>query len=326
MILVCGEALFDVFLAGERPDGLDLDARPGGSPFNVAVGLARLGREAGLFTGLSTDWLGGRLAAVLEREGVDTRWLRRLDRPATVSFVGLGADGSPSYAFYGEGAADRALSGDDLPVALDGVKALHLGSYTAAVEPVASTQHALLDLAQGCLVSYDPNIRPTVEPDLERWRRAVARMTARADLVKVSREDLETLYPGTPVETIAAGWLDAGVALVIVTDGGRGAQAWTGRAQASVGGEAVSVVDSVGAGDTFQAALLAALDESGRLSRGGLEGLDGEGLEYLLAFAGRAAALVVSRRGADMPRRDELPALAGFPPLAGSSPPRGLDE
>jgi fructokinase len=114
MFVVCGEALWDLF-AIDGPSGLSFDARSGGSPFNVAVGLARLGQRAALLTGLSTDGLGRRLEATLEREGVATDLLRRSDRPTTLSIVDLGPTGSPAYAFHGDGAADRALTAADLP-------------------------------------------------------------------------------------------------------------------------------------------------------------------------------------------------------------------
>jgi fructokinase len=309
MFLVCGEALYDLF-AGEGPQGLSFDARIGGSPFNVAVGLARLGQEVALLTGLSTDPLGRRLAAALGHEGVDGRFLVRTDRPTTLSLVDVGADGSPAYTFHGEGAADRSLAPADLREPGPEVWGLHFGSYSLVAEPTGAT---LLGLARRearrRLITLDPNIRLSVEPELDTWRTRVDAFAACADLVKVSAEDLDLLYPGRDAEWAARRWLRAGAALVVVTDGPEGATGFMGWGSARVPGEAIRVEDTVGAGDSFQAALIAALAETGHAGRSRLEGLDAEALTGLMGFAARAAAITCGRRGADLPRRAELPAL-----------------
>jgi fructokinase len=213
----------------------------------------------------------------------------------------------PSYAFYGERGADRLLP----PSALDRVPAaaqvLHLGSYAMVVEPVASTQRALVErLAGRVLVAYDPNIRLNVEPELQRWRDALAWMLPRTQLLKISDEDLGLLFPGAAPEALAAQWLAAGVELVVLTRGGAGASAWTASQQVDVPGRAVTVIDTVGAGDTFQAALLTWLAEHRRLAPGALRGLGAAELRAALDFAAAAAALTCGRRGADLPRRAEL--------------------
>ncbi|MGH6961794.1 MAG: PfkB family carbohydrate kinase, partial [Dongiaceae bacterium] len=160
------------------------------------------------------------------------------------------------------------------------------------------------------LISFDPNVRLNVEPDLEVWRARVQAMAAHADLIKVSGEDLDAMYPGRSVESTMEHWLAAGVRLVVVTRGAEGALAFTERDRVIAAGERVQVVDTVGAGDAFQAALLCALDELGLASRAGLEGVDEAALRRCLSFATRAAAITCTRRGADLPRRRELPALA----------------
>jgi len=311
MFLVCGEALFDLFLDAAVGFELRFDGRIGGSPFNVAVGLARLGRRAALFTGLSTDFLGQRLAAALAADGVDGRFLLRKDAPTTLSLVGLAADGTPSYAFYGRGAADRSVEVAELPALGPEVAAVHFGSYSLVARPTADALAALAAReARRRLVTLDPNVRLNVEPDLEVWRTRVAAVAAHADLVKTSGEDLDALYPGQPAGRIAARWLAGGARLVVVTRGADGAEAFTGRGRVAVPGEKVAVADTVGAGDSFQAALLCALDERGHAARGGLEGLDGPTLRDCLAFAVRASAITCTRRGAALPMRRELPALA----------------
>lgn len=307
MFIVCGEALMDVFATADTPTGMLMDARVGGSPLNVAIGLARLAQPVAFLGALSTGFLGDRLARALAEEGVSPGCVARLDAPTTLGLVGLDALGVPSYAFYGEGCADRLLPLGALDAVPATASALHFGSYAMVVEPVASTQRALVERMAGrVLVAYDPNIRLNVEPDLQRWRDTLAWMLPRTQLLKISDEDLGLLFPGQAPDTLAAAWLQAGVELVVLTRGGDGATAWTHGARADVPGRRVDVVDTVGAGDTFQAALLTWLAEHRRLAPGALRALDGPLLLQALGFAAEAAAITCSRRGADMPRRAEL--------------------
>ena len=310
MHLVCGEALMDVFGDGVTPTGMTLDARVGGSPFNVAIGLARLQQPVAYFGGLSNDFLGARLHAALSAEGVDLRAVHRSAAPTTLSIVGVDEAGVPSYAFYGEGCADRqvpdvaraAVRALPLPIT-----ALHVGSFALVVQPVAATLRALVDECRGtAVVAYDPNLRLNVEPRLDVWRESVDWMLARAHLVKISAEDLAQLHPDWSAERFAAYCLSSGVRLVVVTEGGAGARGWTPSAQAQVAAVPLELMDTVGAGDTFQAALLTGLAESGTLTPTAMAALDASALRALLDFANRAAALTCSRRGADLPRRGEL--------------------
>ena len=307
MFVVCGEALMDVFAAGDTPTGLMLDARIGGSPLNVAIGLARLAQPVAFLGGLSTGFLGDRLLAALVAEGVGTGCVARIDAPTTLGLVGLDAQGVPSYAFYGTGSADRALPMSALDAVPADTRALHFGSYAMVVEPVAATQRALVERARGRqLVAYDPNIRLNVEPDLQRWRDTLAWMLPRTNLLKISDEDMGLLFPGAAAEDLARAWLEAGVELVVLTRGGHGAMAWTAQASASAPGRPVAVIDTVGAGDTFQAALLTWLAEHDHLAPGALAGLPQALLREALDFAVQASAITCSRRGADLPRREEL--------------------
>ncbi|MEM6488151.1 MAG: carbohydrate kinase [Pseudomonadota bacterium] len=307
MFVVCGEAVWDLF-GSEGDGGLAFDARMGGSPFNVAVGLARLGKPAALFTALSTDRLGQRLYDALAAEGVATALLVRRTRPTTLSLVDVGANGGPVYAFYGEGAADRAIVHGDLPGLDPAVWGVHAGSYSLVVEPVGSALLALFAREAGQrLLTLDPNVRLTAEPDAARWRTRVERFVAHADLVKVSDEDLAQLYPGAGPAAVAAHWRDLGAALVVVTRGARGAEAFGPTGTVPAPGRIVTVADTVGAGDTFQAALIAALAERGVRTRAALAALDPGALAQILDFAVAAAAITCSRRGADLPRRAELP-------------------
>ena len=308
MFLVCGEALYDLFVEEETPAGFRIDARIGGSPFNVAVGLARLGRPAALLAGVSTDPFGDRLAAALEAEGVETRFLARLPNPTTLAVVALGENGEPRYAFHGHEAADRSLSRTHLPDLPEAVSCLHFGSFSLVVEPTAATLLALAERERGRrFISLDPNVRTNVEPDAARWRREVERFARTADLVKLSEEDLGHLDPEAEPDRLARAWIDGGARIVVLTRGARGATLWTGTRRIDHPGLGVEVVDTVGAGDAFQAALLTALDETGFLSGREIRDMNEKDARRLLEFACGAAARSCTRRGADFPRRAELP-------------------
>jgi fructokinase len=314
MIVVCGEALFDVFATGERPTAVDLSACQGGSPFNLATGIVRLGGNASFFGGLSHDLFGRKLHAALAAEGVDLSAAPRPDAPTALVMVSVDDRGVPVYTFYGSGTADRMVTPSDLERVPVDVESVHVGSYCMVVEPVASTLRALVDRQGGrSLIVYDPNVRLTIEPDVAKWRESVRWMQRRADVLKVSEEDIHALYPGMRVDTFINESLDAGVALVVVTWGERGVVAVT-RSQLAVEVPAVpvAVVDTVGAGDTFQAGLLAWLQRAGKLTRQAVEGLGQDELLEALRFAARAAAITCSRRGADLPYTSELADTTAF--------------
>ena len=308
-ILVCGEALYDVFLGAATPGGVALEARRGGSAFNVAIGLARMGAPAGLFAGVGTDALGEGLSQALAREGVETGFLRRKALRTTLALVALGEDGGARYAFYGEGAADRALTERDLP-ALNGVGALMFGCLSLLAEPTGSTYLALArrarEQAAPPLITLDPNIRATVEPDMARWRARVDAFAAEADVVKVSAEDLAALHPELTEAEAAARWRAMGVGLAVVTRGPEGAVAYGRFGAVAIPAQAAAVADTVGAGDSFLAALVAHLAETGGLRPERLATLGASEAEAALRFAVRAAALTCGRRGADLPRRADL--------------------
>jgi fructokinase len=306
-ILVCGEALMDVFAQRATTTGMALDAHVGGSPFNVAIGLARFGQAVGFLGALSNSFIGQRLRLALEVEGVDLRHAVTVDAPATLAMVSLDTSGSASYAFYGAGGADRQLLPEHLPSLGDEVAALHFGSYSMVVEPVASTHRRLI--AQACtskVISYDANLRMQVEPDLARWTDTVQWMARHVHLLKLSAEDLEFLRPGLSLRQCADEWLELGVSLVVITAGALGAHAFSRNHSITVPAQVVEVVDTVGAGDTFQSAMLAWLAESNCLNSHALATLSHKQLHAVIAFSSAAAAITCTRRGADMPRRQDL--------------------
>lgn len=307
MFLVCGEALYDLFATGDgEASNIKFDGRVGGSPFNVAIGMARLGTPTALFAGISTDMPGEKLAMALEREGVNRQYLIRSGRRTTLSVVGLDATGGPSYSFYGVGSADCSVDVDDLPVLGPDITGLHLGSYSIAVAPVADALATLVTREADRFISLDPNVRPTVEPDMRVWRDRIDALRRKASLIKVSAEDLGMLYPEADPLSIVETWATQGPELVVMTSGGEDVTAVRGNDTLRLKPPRIDVVDTVGAGDAFQASMLVSLCENGLDQRGALSSLGLPMLETILGRAALAASITCTRRGADMPASADL--------------------
>ncbi len=307
MILVCGEATIDFTPARcGMEDGFV--ARSGGSPLNVAVGLARLGTSSGFFGRISEDPFGRQVHRYLERNRVDLTLLRQGSEPTALAFVVAGEQGDADYDFRWHATADRRLLARDLPEALpEQVVALHLGSLGTTLEPMASTLEALAERERGRrLVSFDPNVRPPLVPERTPYLERLERLVERADVVKVSDEDLGWISPEESAEEVARRWQASGPALVVVTRGADGAFAVAVSGEAEASSPRVEVVDTVGAGDAFTSGLLAWLADHGRLDRASLERLDVAELDQALVFSSQVAALTCTRAGADPPRRADL--------------------
>lgn len=306
-ILCCGEALIDM-LPGRTDDGSACFVpRTGGAVFNTAIGLGRLGVDAGMVTGLSTDLFGRMLSDALGEAGVDTDRVILSDRPTTLAFVDL-QDGHAQYHFYDENSAGRCLTASDMPDLPDAAAALFLGGISLAVEPCADAYAGLAAQAGDRLVMLDPNVRPQFIADNAAYRARLMRMLARADVVKVSDEDLRWLWPQAGDEAAQLQALQAtGTSLVILTRGAQGAVAYrAGLPPLEVPVRPATVVDTVGAGDSFNAGFLAQLARSGYLSRSALSQITNAQLAEALTFAARVAAVTVSREGADPPTLADL--------------------
>jgi fructokinase len=304
MILISGEALIDLI---PDPDRLSrYDAVRGGSPYNVAIGLARLGAPTAFVSRLSADANGDALAQALAADGVDLSLVARDPRPTTLAFVMRGtAQTGSRYSFYLD-----ATSFDGpwpFPAAWpEGARHLHVGSISALDPRHGETVVAALAHARHrATTSFDPNVRPLVTPDRDAVARLVERQVALASVVKASEEDLEWLYPGRPIEDALADWARKGPLFCVATLGAEGALAILGGRRAAVRAPKVEVVDTVGAGDSFMSALLAAMDRDGALGAGGAAPRF-ERLEAWLAFAAAAAALTCTRRGSDPPTFAEV--------------------
>lgn len=312
MILVCGEALVDLFLGSPGETEIAGRAVAGGSPFNVAIGIQRMGGQSSFCGGLSGDSFGQLLRSMLMREGVDLSHVVDSKALTTISVVATDQSGHPSYAFHGEGKADRMITEGQLPQSLpESVDALTFGSYTLAVDPVGEAYLAFARReARSRVISLDPNVRPTVTPDMAAWRRRFEQFLPLATLVKASDEDIALGYgKHADVATIAKGWLAAGPSLVVVTRGAAGATAFHANGTVSMPGRQVKVIDTVGAGDTFHAALLTRLDARGNLDRAAIAALSEGDIRDLLRHAITAASITCTRRGADLPTDAEVAAI-----------------
>jgi fructokinase len=306
MILCCGEALIDML---PRTTTLGEDAYApyaGGAIFNTAIALGRLGVPTGFFTGLSDDMMGDILRKTLGESGVDYSYCATLSRPTTVAFVKL-VDGHATYAFYDEGTAGRMITEAELPALGADCEAIHFGAISLIPEPCGSTYEALLKREHETrVISLDPNIRPGFIKDKDAHMARIRRMAAMADIVKFSDEDLAWFGLEGDEDALARHWLHHGARLVVVTRGAEGAVGYTADHKVTVPSERVAVVDTVGAGDTFDAGVLASLKMQNLLTKQQVAKLSEEQIAKALALGARAAAVTVSRAGANPPWAKEI--------------------
>lgn len=306
-IAVLGEALIDVVETGDDEPRL---ARPGGGPYNVAIGLARLGRPTSFVGRFSSDPLGSILRRHAERSDVDLSLSVAAREATTVALVEL-VDGIAEYRFGVDGTADFRWTDAELAPLPASLAALHFGSLTSWLPPGdAVVLRKVAELREHVLVSYDPNVRPRLQTDRDRARQQVEDAVRLADLVKTSDEDLAWVRPGEDVDDVARSWLELGASLVVVTRGPDGSVAHTRDGAIRRPVLPVEVADTVGAGDAFMSGLLDSLARRGLLDRARLAG-DLDALGPVLEDAALVAGITCSRAGANPPRTAELAARAG---------------
>lgn len=307
MILSCGDALID-FVPVAVADGGEA-ARPmvGGSCLNVAVGLARLQVRAGFVGGISNDLFGRMIAQAALASNVDLGFATRSDRQTTLAFVRI-IGGESQYAFYDAQTASREWTYQRGSIPFATIDAVHVGSTTLVNESGSAETAALIaDAKPTSTISFDPNCRPNLVKDKAAYLDRMQAFAASADIIRMSDVDFSYLYGNEVHATRAEALFARGATLFVVTRGTDGAEAWHRKAGIiKVEAPAVEVVDTIGAGDSFQAALLSALHWQDRLVRGRLEDMTPDELRRALTFACRCAALTCTRMGADPPRSGEV--------------------
>ncbi|MFE7132583.1 carbohydrate kinase [Streptomyces sp. NPDC057638] len=299
MIVVAGESLIDLLPepATATTALAPLHPRPGGGPYNTALALGRLGGPAAFCSRVSTDAFGEALLTRLRTAGVGLSLVARGPEPTTLAVATVGADGSAGYGFYAQGTADRLF---ELPPPLpDEVEAMAFGTCSLVLEPGASAYEALLrrEAGRGRFILLDPNVRPGIIPDPDAWRQRFTGLLPQVSLLKLSEEDADWL-----------GGVPRGPEAVVVTRGSGGLEVRPrDGARVVVPAIPVTVADTIGAGDTVNAALLHAVRHADALRPGALRRLTSEQWRAILSFAAQAAAVTCSRAGANPPYLSDLP-------------------
>ena len=307
MLIACGDALID-FVPMRNADGREaVMPAVGGSCLNVAIGMARLGAPTGFVGGISTDLFGRMIADHAANSNVDLSLATRSDRQTTLAFVRIVA-GESHYAFYDAETATREWIYRRGAIPFDAVEALHVGSTTLVNDRGATETTALIaDARTSSTISFDPNCRPNLVKDKPAYLARMAAFAASADLIKMSDVDFAYLFGDEPYRQRATALLRGDTSLVVITRGNDGAVAWhAGAGQIEVAAPKVEVADTIGAGDSFQAALLFALHKQGRIARQTLKDISADELRRALSFAANCAALTCTRPGADPPWSHEM--------------------
>jgi len=308
MLLSCGDALIDFIPTKTKDDQNAYQPLVGGSCLNVAITMARLGVPTGFLGALSNDFLGDMIAEHATASGVHLQYASRLPFPTTTAFVKLAAR-EPQYVFYDIGTASRNWTHRSGSTMFSDVNAVHFGSTTLVHDDMAARTLSVLKEAKGrSTISFDPNCRPGLVRDQKRYLLTIEEFARNSDIVKMSGTDFEFLYGHRDYEKKASQFFSSGVSLLFITRGGQSTIAYHRSGTfAEVDVRQIRERDTVGAGDTFQGALLAALNENGRLGPAGSLELSEWDLEKLARFASDCAGMTCERVGADPPYKHELP-------------------
>jgi fructokinase len=306
MILCCGEALIDMLPRTTTEGEAAFAPYVGGAVFNSAIALGRLGAPAGFFSGLSSDLFGGQFREALGASKVSSTYAHTSPRPTTLAFVRL-TNGQATYTFYDENTAGRMLTIDDLPKLGSEIEAMLFGAISLISEPAGSAYEEFMRREhESRVMMLDPNIRSNFIPDKAKHLRRIREMMAMADIVKLSDEDLKWFDEAGSHEEVVRNWLDRGPKLIVVTHGSEGAVGYSKTHKVTVMPQKVKVIDTVGAGDTFNAGILASLHEQGLLTKATIGDLPEEAIRKALELGAKAAAVTVSRAGANPPWRHEI--------------------
>jgi fructokinase len=296
-VWVAGEVLIDLI-----PEGVDRKPVVGGGPANTAKGLAKLGIDTQFIDEISTDQYGQMAKKELITAGLKLDYVKYSDKPTCLAIVSISDLGSATYVFVIENTATFDFAHDWLPnPQTDRPSLLHVGTLATVIEPGASV---LLEWAQAVAkfapIVFDPNIRSAVISDRDQYVMQIERWIAISSVIKVSDDDLKWLHPSLEIKQVVNDWLTKGPSLIVVTYGDKGLTGYRKGEVVSVEAVQVKVVDTVGAGDTVGAILVEAVVKDG------LDNLTGVRLETMLKRAAKAAAITVSRVGANPPTSEEL--------------------
>ncbi|UXM96610.1 carbohydrate kinase (plasmid) [Bartonella sp. HY329] len=306
MILCCGESLIDMLPVATHNGESAFLPVVGGSVFNSAVSLGRLGIQTGFFSGLSHDFFGKMLCDTLDEAKVDYSFATLSDRPTTLAFVKMVGQHA-QYAFFDENTAGRMLHESDMPVLDEHIKALLFGCISLISEPCGSVYEALMTKASRENVIYlDPNIRVDFIKDRQKHLDRLSRMIRHSDIVKLSNDDLKWFADDVDEKVLAQEWLNNGAKLVVITKGADGMVAYSQQFCVEIESEKVEIVDTVGAGDTVNAGILASLEDHGLLNKQAITKLNEAQIYEALHLAKQVAAITVARAGANPPWRHEL--------------------
>lgn len=305
LILCCGEALIDMLPRDLDGEDVFLPV-PGGAIFNTAIALGRLGEPVGFLSGISTDMFGKQLLEALTASNVEIALAVRSDQPTTLAFVKL-IDGHAQYSFFDENSAGRFLDKADLPTIPEDVDALQFGAISLIPEPSGSAfEHLLTREAGHRVIALDPNIRPGFIEDAGAHRDRISRMAELSDIIKVSDEDLDWITNGGDHQEQVNHWISKNTSVVLLTMGSKGVRAYTREGSIDVPAQKAEVVDTIGAGDTFNAGFLAGLRRSDLLTKMALASASLDQLRPALELAGKVAAFTVSQAGANPPWQYQL--------------------
>ena len=310
MIICAGESLIDlVSFAGQNGE-VQYSPHVGGSILNSAIALGRLGADAYYFGAVSNDTFGELIEDYLRDSKVQENFIIKTNRPTTLAYADV-SNGVAKYTFVDEHSAGRLIDEDSLKPFVNKIKnakALLVGGISLQVEPCGSSWQWLVEQVAGsCLIYFDANIRPDFIEDKDKYLKRFELLTRKVDVIKISEEDYSYLYGEQDFEKVTAEWLDKGIKLIILTLGEKGVKViYGGGKEISVGIELVKVVDTIGAGDSFNAGLLFHLDKQKMLDQEKLASIDTSTLKKALIFANQVASFTVTQKGANPPWIDEL--------------------
>ena len=314
MILCVGEAVIDLLQTDIVGTGQAFLPIPGGCAYNTSIAIGRLGVPVSFFGRISKNFFGDMQAKRLLENNVNDILLIRCEQNPVLSFIKIEAGKEPQYAFYEEGTSDRALLPEELPEQLpENANCVVFGSISLVMEPIGSTIEAfIIEKARNIVTSFDPNIRPFIIKDRNAYLKRFKKLSGASDIVKISMEDYEYIDANSGPQEALENLIKMGTRLAIITLGPKGARAMLHRNNETITGvfapgiNVPSLVDTVGAGDTFHGAFLAWLEQRGKLSHNAINELSENDLLNALVFANKAAVFVCGRHGCEPPFLNEI--------------------